>query len=89
MLVTTCIMYSHRVFFFFFKQKTAYEIGVRLVGSEMCIRDRFYRFLCLLYNRVGSFSSRNPGKAVKLVYKVFVHPAYYCRIAGLFSVNTI
>ena len=26
--------------FFFFKQKTAYEIGVRLVGSEMCIRDR-------------------------------------------------
>src|SRR5680860_1691482 len=28
------------VYFFFFKQKTAYEIGVRLVGSEMCIRDR-------------------------------------------------
>eukprot|EP01016_Furgasonia_blochmanni_P000378 TRINITY_DN10060_c0_g1_i3.p1 TRINITY_DN10060_c0_g1~~TRINITY_DN10060_c0_g1_i3.p1 ORF type:complete len:336 (+),score=45.77 TRINITY_DN10060_c0_g1_i3:64-1071(+) len=26
---------------FFFKQKTAYEIGVRLVGSEMCIRDRY------------------------------------------------
>ena len=25
--------------FFFFKQKTAYDIGVRLVGSEMCIRD--------------------------------------------------
>ena len=24
----------------YFKQKTAYEIGVRLVGSEMCIRDR-------------------------------------------------
>ena len=29
--------------FFFFKQKTAYEIGVRLVGSEMCIRDRSLR----------------------------------------------
>ena len=28
--------------FFFFKQKTAYEIGVRLVGSEMCIRDSLY-----------------------------------------------
>ena len=27
---------------FFFKQKTAYEIGVRLVGSEMCIRDSLY-----------------------------------------------
>ena len=26
---------------FFFKQKTAYDIGVRLVGSEMCIRDSF------------------------------------------------
>ena len=26
---------------FFFKQKTAYEIMPRLVGSEMCIRDRY------------------------------------------------
>ena len=25
----------------FFKQKTAYEISLGLVGSEMCIRDRF------------------------------------------------
>ena len=28
--------------FFFFKQKTAYEISACLVGSEMCIRDRVY-----------------------------------------------
>ncbi len=28
------------MFFFFFKQKTAYEISACLVGSEMCIRDR-------------------------------------------------
>eukprot|EP01017_Pseudomicrothorax_dubius_P038161 TRINITY_DN567_c0_g1_i3.p1 TRINITY_DN567_c0_g1~~TRINITY_DN567_c0_g1_i3.p1 ORF type:complete len:296 (+),score=77.57 TRINITY_DN567_c0_g1_i3:42-929(+) len=27
--------------FFFFKQKTAYEISACLVGSEMCIRDRY------------------------------------------------
>ena len=27
------------MFFFFFKQKTAYEIRLSLVGSEMCIRD--------------------------------------------------
>src|SRR5450756_3203815 len=27
------------MFFFFFKQKTAYEIMPSLVGSEMCIRD--------------------------------------------------
>ena len=25
---------------FFFKQKAAYELGVRLVGSEMCISER-------------------------------------------------
>ncbi len=31
------------VFFFFFKQKTAYEISACLVGSEMCIRDRTTR----------------------------------------------
>src|SRR5678815_5844408 len=29
-----------RIFFFFFKQKTAYEMLRSLVGSEMCIRDR-------------------------------------------------
>ncbi len=28
------------VFFFFFKQKRAYEMSASLVGSEMCIRDR-------------------------------------------------
>ena len=27
-----------------FKQKTAYEMTSSLVGSEMCIRDRIYRF---------------------------------------------
>ena len=31
----------------FFKQKTAYEIHERLVGSEMCIRDRIYSYLLL------------------------------------------
>nr|CUV26796.1 protein of unknown function [Ralstonia solanacearum] len=31
-----------RLWFFFFKQKTAYEILSGLVGSEMCIRDRSY-----------------------------------------------
>ncbi len=29
--------------FFFFKQKTAYELLIGLVGSEMCIRDRTTR----------------------------------------------
>src|SRR5660398_89546 len=34
--------YLPAVSFFFFKQKTAYEIRLSLVGSEMCIRDRVY-----------------------------------------------
>ena len=29
------------IVFFFFKQKAAYEVLRRLVGSEMCIMDRF------------------------------------------------
>eukprot|EP00658_Telonema_sp_P-2_P012432 TRINITY_DN14732_c0_g1_i1.p1 TRINITY_DN14732_c0_g1~~TRINITY_DN14732_c0_g1_i1.p1 ORF type:complete len:128 (-),score=38.41 TRINITY_DN14732_c0_g1_i1:391-774(-) len=32
-------------FFFFFKQKTAYEMLRSLVGSEMCIRDRLNHML--------------------------------------------
>ncbi len=27
--------------FFFFKQKTAYEMSASLVGSEMCIREDY------------------------------------------------
>ncbi len=54
-MMSVCVVYNMRdfnmirllvkmvSFFFFFKQKTAYEIGVRLVGSEMCIRDRTTR----------------------------------------------
>ncbi len=30
--------------FFFFKQKTAYEVLSGLVGSEVCIRDRRMKF---------------------------------------------
>eukprot|EP00658_Telonema_sp_P-2_P049164 TRINITY_DN37390_c0_g1_i1.p1 TRINITY_DN37390_c0_g1~~TRINITY_DN37390_c0_g1_i1.p1 ORF type:complete len:180 (+),score=40.06 TRINITY_DN37390_c0_g1_i1:3-542(+) len=33
-------IFIHVCFFFFFKQKTAYEMLRSLVGSEMCIRDR-------------------------------------------------
>eukprot|EP01016_Furgasonia_blochmanni_P040921 TRINITY_DN5260_c0_g5_i1.p1 TRINITY_DN5260_c0_g5~~TRINITY_DN5260_c0_g5_i1.p1 ORF type:complete len:351 (+),score=77.05 TRINITY_DN5260_c0_g5_i1:3-1055(+) len=37
-----CIRDMSLSFFFFFKQKTAYEIMPSLVGSEMCIRDSYY-----------------------------------------------
>ena len=33
----------------FFKQKTAYEIRLSLVGSEMCIRDRSIAFNTIIY----------------------------------------
>src|SRR5665647_3879593 len=51
--------------FFFFKQKTAYEIGVRLVGSEMCIRDRYryhHLFADLLKQRLLLLSDKRPEK---------------------------
>ena len=36
-----CVDYKYNLYcFFFFKQKTAYEMLRSLVGSEMCIRDR-------------------------------------------------
>ena len=49
-IIDTCTMRNVRmksarvsiVSFFFFDQKTAYEMLRSLVGSEMCIRDRAY-----------------------------------------------
>ena len=41
-------VYKRQIYicFFFFKQKTAYEIMPSLVGSEMCIRDSYnFRYL--------------------------------------------
>ena len=35
--------------FFFFKQKTAYEIMPSLVGSEMCIRDSVWTHQLMRY----------------------------------------
>ena len=37
------------LFFFFFKQKTAYEMLRSLVGSEMCIRDRLHPLAIAAY----------------------------------------
>eukprot|EP00658_Telonema_sp_P-2_P071466 TRINITY_DN6071_c0_g1_i3.p2 TRINITY_DN6071_c0_g1~~TRINITY_DN6071_c0_g1_i3.p2 ORF type:complete len:120 (-),score=34.81 TRINITY_DN6071_c0_g1_i3:177-536(-) len=60
------------IFFFFFKQKTAYEMLRSLVGSEMCIRDRctnanvhgiedVVRFACCGTVSVLGGSSNNSG----------------------------
>ncbi|VTU59955.1 hypothetical protein AMBR_CKHPCMOK_02852 [Lacticaseibacillus rhamnosus] len=40
--------YINIVIFFFFKQKTAYEIRLSLVGSEMCIRDSIWSIASML-----------------------------------------
>eukprot|EP00658_Telonema_sp_P-2_P020024 TRINITY_DN17882_c0_g1_i1.p1 TRINITY_DN17882_c0_g1~~TRINITY_DN17882_c0_g1_i1.p1 ORF type:complete len:101 (-),score=47.26 TRINITY_DN17882_c0_g1_i1:174-476(-) len=42
-------------FFFFFKQKTAYEMLRSLVGSEMCIRDRDESFVKAHYRLAEAF----------------------------------
>ena len=41
------------VFFFFFKQKTAYEMLRSLVGSEMCIRDS----VCTISSNVAAVAT--------------------------------
>ena len=56
----TIIIYLRRTvhkfygIFFFFKQKTAYEIGVRLVGSEMCIRDSMSTGFAITYGSLAT-----------------------------------
>ena len=53
------------VCFFFFKQKTAYEMLRSLVGSEMCIRDRIY--LWRQYNsQLRNLQSSITGFKVKM-----------------------
>ena len=44
-MICNCAATFFLLDFFFFKQKTAYEISACLVGSEMCIRDSYKRFL--------------------------------------------
>eukprot|EP00828_Plagiopyla_frontata_P028606 TRINITY_DN36985_c0_g1_i1.p1 TRINITY_DN36985_c0_g1~~TRINITY_DN36985_c0_g1_i1.p1 ORF type:complete len:178 (+),score=11.67 TRINITY_DN36985_c0_g1_i1:3-536(+) len=59
---------ARSVVFFFFKQKTAYEISACLVGSEMCIRDRYQRRVHgIAEKRIpqdGRISLRIGGRAV-------------------------
>eukprot|EP00658_Telonema_sp_P-2_P067574 TRINITY_DN56498_c0_g2_i1.p1 TRINITY_DN56498_c0_g2~~TRINITY_DN56498_c0_g2_i1.p1 ORF type:complete len:177 (+),score=53.86 TRINITY_DN56498_c0_g2_i1:40-570(+) len=51
--------------FFFFKQKTAYEMLRSLVGSEMCIRDRLTS-LQNLYLNLNSVSGTIPSEFSRL-----------------------
>ena len=58
-------------FFFFFKQKTAYEMLRSLVGSEMCIRDRTRALNALKTEANRAYSTDNP------LYQKFVEFANF------------
>eukprot|EP00825_Cyclidium_porcatum_P034664 TRINITY_DN36430_c0_g1_i3.p1 TRINITY_DN36430_c0_g1~~TRINITY_DN36430_c0_g1_i3.p1 ORF type:complete len:171 (+),score=28.19 TRINITY_DN36430_c0_g1_i3:50-562(+) len=69
-------------FFFFFKQKTAYEIMPSLVGSEMCIRDRcnndkpvkrnnaLWKEIDLLKQKYGQSYINCPDSAEKIAFRM-------------------
>src|SRR5665647_3962481 len=57
-------------FFFFFKQKTAYEIGVRLVGSEMCIRDSSNSLHKQIFDVLDNDGHTNPLLTPKQICKL-------------------
>eukprot|EP00658_Telonema_sp_P-2_P007985 TRINITY_DN12983_c0_g1_i1.p1 TRINITY_DN12983_c0_g1~~TRINITY_DN12983_c0_g1_i1.p1 ORF type:complete len:136 (-),score=47.17 TRINITY_DN12983_c0_g1_i1:275-682(-) len=58
--------------FFFFKQKTAYEMLRSLVGSEMCIRDRVSKedFLKLMATQVAA-AKQDTEEDVRDAFRVF------------------
>eukprot|EP00831_Metopus_contortus_P021772 TRINITY_DN19802_c0_g1_i1.p1 TRINITY_DN19802_c0_g1~~TRINITY_DN19802_c0_g1_i1.p1 ORF type:complete len:172 (-),score=33.88 TRINITY_DN19802_c0_g1_i1:5-520(-) len=65
--------------FFFFKQKTAYEMQRGLVGSEMCIRDspknnmkKFHSCTCLIQEQVEELGvCGKKQKATRTILKTF------------------
>eukprot|EP00825_Cyclidium_porcatum_P040502 TRINITY_DN5133_c0_g1_i1.p2 TRINITY_DN5133_c0_g1~~TRINITY_DN5133_c0_g1_i1.p2 ORF type:complete len:117 (-),score=9.08 TRINITY_DN5133_c0_g1_i1:70-420(-) len=57
------------VLFFFFKQKTAYEIMPSLVGSEMCIRDSPSISIDSITSSVANLSLTCKG--TQLVYTIY------------------
>eukprot|EP00658_Telonema_sp_P-2_P070143 TRINITY_DN59747_c0_g1_i1.p1 TRINITY_DN59747_c0_g1~~TRINITY_DN59747_c0_g1_i1.p1 ORF type:complete len:386 (-),score=149.97 TRINITY_DN59747_c0_g1_i1:200-1357(-) len=63
-VVISCFLYG---FFFFFKQKTAYEMLRSLVGSEMCIRDRTGEELGQTASSLGSTLDQQQGQYADLV----------------------
>src|SRR5674536_402979 len=60
--MTRLNVYKRCFFFFFFKQKTAYEMLRSLVGSEMCIRDRCHRPAATPNQRAGLTALADRGQ---------------------------
>ena len=77
---------------FFFKQKTAYEIRIGLVGSEMCIRDRATtRFVQdnneLTFSSLSLYYEFNPRLISKIRLKRLKLAFYMNNIATLSSIR--
>ena len=73
--------------FFFFKQKTAYEIGVRLVGSEMCIRDSYCYSAVYLYGKKIYFFDKRRKRNIGLENKVGIKAALGNTVYAFFDEN--
>ena len=57
--------------FFFFKQKTAYEMLRSLVGSEMCIRDRSSAIDKVIFSKLTSHLKHRTAGNTLFSYFVF------------------
>eukprot|EP00658_Telonema_sp_P-2_P061762 TRINITY_DN50431_c0_g1_i1.p2 TRINITY_DN50431_c0_g1~~TRINITY_DN50431_c0_g1_i1.p2 ORF type:complete len:147 (+),score=39.42 TRINITY_DN50431_c0_g1_i1:54-494(+) len=62
------------VLFFFFKQKTAYEMLRSLVGSEMCIRDSSATSLTVLQLELPQRVSAAGGDGLRLAVDLLPDP---------------
>eukprot|EP00831_Metopus_contortus_P073106 TRINITY_DN66684_c0_g1_i1.p3 TRINITY_DN66684_c0_g1~~TRINITY_DN66684_c0_g1_i1.p3 ORF type:complete len:138 (-),score=42.02 TRINITY_DN66684_c0_g1_i1:81-494(-) len=65
---------------FFFKQKTAYEMQRGLVGSEMCIRDRYMGIVFVELPEVGD--SFEKGDECATLESVKAVSEMYCPVSG-------
>eukprot|EP00658_Telonema_sp_P-2_P074376 TRINITY_DN63589_c0_g1_i1.p1 TRINITY_DN63589_c0_g1~~TRINITY_DN63589_c0_g1_i1.p1 ORF type:complete len:146 (+),score=21.19 TRINITY_DN63589_c0_g1_i1:44-481(+) len=65
---------SGTLFFFFFKQKTAYEMLRSLVGSEMCIRDRHLSGFHSSKQAARSLASSSPLHTLSHEKALWLHP---------------
>ncbi len=76
------------VIFFFFQAKAAYEIGVRLLGSEMCKRESpealFYVFHDSTgYSTYGNFSRGGRNNSVVILHNKTVEDLLHAQIPGI------
>ena len=67
---------NYIIYFFFFKQKTAYEMLRSLVGSEMCIRDSESLEYTLQFYHRFSYTPRRSSSFLKETVNMLVSTRY-------------